>query len=153
MELEFAIDREITDDAYPFVIEDHGAIESADEAGREAARGTRARFIVDWEPMIQAVVRDVRDLYPLARISAKFHNTLVEIVVEIARRIAEERVALTGGCFQNKYLLEQAVRRLEAEGFRAYWHQRIPPNDGGIALGQIVAASRLIEARGAGEKG
>jgi hydrogenase maturation protein HypF len=48
---------------------------------------------------------------------------------------------MTGGCFQNAYLAERAVRRLQEEGFRPYWHQRVPPNDGGIALGQIVAAT------------
>jgi hydrogenase maturation protein HypF len=51
-------------------------------------------------------------------------------------------VALSGGCFQNRYLTERTVRRLQAEGFHPYWHQRVPPNDGGIALGQVVAAWR-----------
>jgi hydrogenase maturation protein HypF len=60
------------------------------------------------------------------------------------RRAGEERVALSGGCFQNKYLTELAIRRLRDEGFKPYWHQRIPPNDGGIALGQIVAAARVL---------
>jgi hydrogenase maturation protein HypF len=94
--------------------------------------------------MIRAILREVRDEIPLARISGKFHNTLVEIIVEVARRIAEHRVVLSGGCFQNRFLIEHSVERLESEGFRPYWHQRIPPNDGGIALGQIVAASRLL---------
>ena len=53
---------------------------------------------------------------------------------------AQRRVVLSGGCFQNRYLTERTVRRLQAEGFQPYWHQRVPPNDGGIALGQIVAA-------------
>ena len=112
-------------------------------------------MIVDWEPMIRAILQDVGDAIPLARISIKFHNTLVEMIVEVARRVAEQRIVLTGGCFQNKYLLEHAVRRLEEEGFRPYWHQRIPPNDGGIALGQIFAASRLLKAgaKGKGVKG
>jgi len=51
---------------------------------------------------------------------------------------------LTGGCFQNRYLTERAVGRLRAEGFRPYWHQRIPPNDGGIALGQVTGAARVV---------
>jgi hydrogenase maturation factor HypF (carbamoyltransferase family) len=58
------------------------------------------------------------------------------------------RVVLTGGCFQNRILLEGAVGRLNAEGFRPYWHQRVPPNDGGIALGQIAAASLVVGAGG-----
>jgi hydrogenase maturation protein HypF len=103
-------------------------------------------MIVDWEPLMRAIIQDARDEIPLARISTKFHNTLVEIIVEVARRVSEKRVILTGGCFQNKFLLEHTVRRLEAEGFRPYWHQRVPPNDGGIALGQIFAASRLLKA-------
>jgi hydrogenase maturation protein HypF len=51
-------------------------------------------------------------------------------------------VVLSGGCFQNRYLTELTVRRLQAAGFHPCWHQRVPPNDGGIALGQIVAALR-----------
>jgi hydrogenase maturation protein HypF len=72
-------------------------------------------------------------------ISAKFHNTLAEIIVAVARRFGPAQVALSGGCFQNRRLLERTVGRLETEGFRPYWHQRVPPNDGGISLGQIVA--------------
>jgi hydrogenase maturation protein HypF len=95
--------------------------------------------------MIWAILRDVRNAIPLAQISIKFHNTLVEIIAAVAKCIAEERVVLTGGCFQNKFLIERTVQKLEAEGFKPYWHQRIPPNDGGISLGQIVAASRLLQ--------
>ncbi|MEQ1645881.1 MAG: hypothetical protein ABL959_20685, partial [Pyrinomonadaceae bacterium] len=51
---------------------------------------------------------------------------------------------LSGGCFQNKYLLERAVSRLNEEGFRPYWHQRVPTNDGGISLGQTIAAARYL---------
>jgi hydrogenase maturation protein HypF len=131
MELEFAIGSEKTETSYPFAI--------TNAAGKADAQPA---LIVDWEPSIRSVLQDVKDEIPLARISIKFHNTLVEAIVDVARRLSERRVVLTGGCFQNKYLLEHAVGRLEAEGFRPYWHQRIPPNDGGIALGQIVAASR-----------
>jgi len=139
MELEFAIGSEQTAEAYPFNLADHVDI-GANPDG----------ICIDWEPLILAIVKDVRERIPLARISKKFHNTLVEAILAVAQRIAEERVILTGGCFQNRVLLEIAVQRLEEDGFRPYWHQRIPPNDGGIALGQIVAASRLLKA---GEKG
>jgi hydrogenase maturation protein HypF len=47
---------------------------------------------------------------------------------------------LSGGCFQNRYLTERMVSHLRRAGYRPYWHQRVPPNDGGIALGQIMAA-------------
>jgi hydrogenase maturation protein HypF len=135
MELEFAIGAENTLEVYPFSILDQD-VESPNEI--------RPEMIVDWEPLIRAVIQDVQNSISLATISRKFHNTLVEIIVNIAKRVSEERVILTGGCFQNKHLVENAVRRLQKEGFKPYWHQRIPPNDGGISLGQLVAASRLI---------
>ncbi len=135
MDLEFAIGSEKTGESYPFAI----SIQADPEPG-----SFQAGMIVDWEPMVHAILREVRDEIPLARISRKFHNTLVEIIVEVARRIAENRVVLTGGCFQNRFLIEHSVERLEAEGFKPYWHQRIPPNDGGIALGQAAAAARFL---------
>ena len=64
------------------------------------------------------------------------------MIVGVARAAALPRVVLSGGVWQNVYLLERTVNRLVAEGFQPYWHQRIPTNDGGIALGQAVAAQR-----------
>lgn len=66
------------------------------------------------------------------------------MIVAAARRAGEPRVALTGGCFQNVRLLENAVARLWEAGFEPDWHRRVPPNDGGIALGQVVAAARVL---------
>jgi hydrogenase maturation protein HypF len=128
MELEFAIGSDETEEEYPFEI----------QAGQEPS------MIVDWEPLVRAILLDVETGIRTASISRKFHNTLAEIIAAVAQRAAEERVVLTGGCFQNRFLLETSVQRLERRGFRPYWHQRIPPNDGGIALGQIVAASRIL---------
>ena len=71
----------------------------------------------------------------------QYRTTLAAAIVTVARQVGEERVVLSGGCFQNRYLTERAVAALVAAGFKPYWHQRIPPNDGGIAVGQIVAAS------------
>jgi hydrogenase maturation protein HypF len=53
-------------------------------------------------------------------------------------------VVLSGGCFQNRLLTELTLARLQAAGVQVYWHQRVPPNDGGIALGQVVAAARQL---------
>jgi hydrogenase maturation protein HypF len=100
--------------------------------------------VADWEPMVRAILDDVECGAPVPSISSKFHNTLAGVILSIARQIGEQRVVLTGGCFQNRYLLEQTVLRLEQGGFQPYWHQRVPPNDGGISLGQIVAASRIL---------
>ena len=72
----------------------------------------------------------------------RFHNTLAEIILAVARQTGERKVLLTGGCFQNKVLLENTVAKLEKAAFQPFWHRRIPPNDGGIAAGQIMAALR-----------
>jgi hydrogenase maturation protein HypF len=101
--------------------------------------------ILDWSPMIEAILADVKYGISVGKISAKFHNALVEAIIAVAKCVGQNRVVLSGGCFQNRYLTERAVRRLQAEGFRPYWHQRVPPNDGGIALGQVVAALRQKE--------
>jgi hydrogenase maturation protein HypF len=79
-------------------------------------------------------------------ISAKFHNTLAEIICKMAEIAKMEKVVLSGGCFQNKYLIEKAINRLTQQGFRPYWNQRVPPNDGGIALGQVMASARAKKA-------
>jgi hydrogenase maturation protein HypF len=96
--------------------------------------------VVDWQPMIEAILHDLGRGQPVGQIAARFHATLAEMVVAVARKVGEPKVVLTGGCFQNRYLIEQTVQRLEDAGLRPYWHQRVPPNDGGIALGQTVAA-------------
>lgn len=96
--------------------------------------------VVDWGPMIYTLISDVRSGVSLSLIAAKFHNTLVEVALFMAKRTEEKRVVLSGGCFQNKYLTERLIRRLSEEGFSPYWHQLVPPNDGGLALGQAVAA-------------
>ena len=99
-------------------------------------------LIVDWEEMMLEIMSDLLSSVSTAIIARKFHNTMAEMMVAVAHRVGCERIALTGGCFQNKLLTERAVRRLQQEGFRVYWHQRVPPNDGGIALGQVMAVVR-----------
>ena len=96
--------------------------------------------MVDWEPLLRAMLADLVMGAPKDYISQLFHRSLARGILRVARAAEEPRVLLTGGCFQNRLLLEETVRGLEADGFRAYWHQRVPPNDGGIALGQLVLA-------------
>ena len=127
MELEFACEQ--TEDKYSFKIEKNQL-------------GINAPLIVNWEPMILEIIEDILRLSKGA-IAAKFHNTLVAVIVEVAKIVGTEKVVLSGGCFQNKYLIEKTVEFLQREKFRPYWHQRVPPNDGGIALGQILAAGRI----------
>lgn len=103
--------------------------------------------IIDWRPMLLGILKDLSLNLPVGIISAKFHNTLVEAIASVAKIVGEKRIVLTGGCFQNRYLIEKTISRLQAENFQPYWHQHVPPNDGGIALGQIVAASLELHKR------
>jgi hydrogenase maturation protein HypF len=98
--------------------------------------------VLDWEPLLRGLLEDLQAQIPTGEIAARFHNTLVEMIVAVAQHFGEPQVVLTGGCFQNKGLTERAIERLRAAGFTPYWHRQIPPNDGGIALGQVVAAAR-----------
>jgi hydrogenase maturation protein HypF len=109
-------------------------------------------LVLDWGPMIGAVGEDLRQGVASEVIARKFHNTLVNMMLMAAEQIfsvhasAERKIVLTGGCFQNKLLTELAIRLLGNAGYRVYWHQRIPPNDGGISVGQIMAAARQLRA-------
>ena len=137
MELEFAatIDGEAP---YPFDITSDG---------RRFAMGTwhAPPLVVDWGPMIRSIVADLQDHVAVSVIASRVHNTLAAIIVGAAIAAGERAVVLTGGCFQNRRLTEHAVFALRAAGFRPYWHQRIPPNDGGISLGQVAAYVRSKE--------
>jgi hydrogenase maturation protein HypF len=120
MELEFAAMGFSDGGAYPFGLDDE---------------------TVDWAPMLAAIEPDARSGTGAARIAKRFHNTLTEMIVAVAKREGVPRVCLTGGCFQNLVLAERTIERLRENGLTPYWHQRVPPNDGGIALGQLVAAT------------
>jgi hydrogenase maturation protein HypF len=95
----------------------------------------------DWGPVIADVLRDKQEGIPVARIAAKYHNALVNWIVEVADRVAMKEIVLSGGVFQNRYLTERAASALESRGFVVHAHRQVPPNDGGIALGQVVMGS------------
>jgi hydrogenase maturation protein HypF len=101
-------------------------------------------------PIIKSVVRDVNEGCPIGLISATFHNTLAALFVEVCKRVrtsrGPRRVVLSGGCFQNARLLVQLTRALEDKGFEVYSQAAVPSNDGGIALGQAVAADAIYKA-------
>jgi hydrogenase maturation protein HypF len=92
----------------------------------------------DWAPLVDAVRCDVETGVPRDLIAARFHNALANWIVAVARRAGLRDVVLSGGVFQNGYLVERVASLLERRGCRVYTHQRVPPNDGGIALGQAV---------------
>jgi hydrogenase maturation protein HypF len=102
---------------------------------------------VNFEPMFRQMVRDIRTGLDASIISARFHNTLAGLTEEILTGMRDEKgpdtVVLSGGTFQNRYLLEELLRRLPEKGFRVFTNSRIPANDGGIALGQLVIGASL----------
>jgi hydrogenase maturation protein HypF len=130
MELEFVINGLETDEQYEFEIL---TPVTADKV---------SPIIVDWTMTVKEILEDIHSGSSVSNIAAKFHNTLVEMIIAVAKCVGEEKIVLSGGCFQNKYLTERTIQRLRAENFCPYWHQRIPPNDGGIVLGQIMAVLR-----------
>jgi len=106
---------------------------------------------LDWQPLLRALLDDITAAEPVALCAARFHNGLV---AGLAAAVAGEAlkadrtaaakhgpapVALAGGCFQNRRLLEGLIAALRAEGMRPYWPERLPINDGGLAAGQILA--------------
>ncbi len=121
---------------YPFLVDAH----------------TEPVFSIDLRPVVRAIAGEVRGGADPSVIAGRFHETLAAVVREGCRRAREEHgldtVALSGGCFQNKLLTERALALLEGDGFEVLVHRTVPPNDGGIALGQAaVAAHRLRKTR------
>ncbi len=105
---------------------------------------------LDMRLMIEAIMRDLSLGITAGEISAAFHNTLAAAIAEVCRRIREaeklSRVCLSGGTFQNMFLLQRAAAGLRGSGFEVFLHTKVPPNDGGIALGQAVIANALLAA-------
>ena len=102
---------------------------------------------IDMRPAMAGIVRDVLAGKPRGYISAAFHNTVAAVIVEVCGRLRDReripRVCLSGGSFQNIYLLGRAVAGLRARGFEVFLHAKVPPNDGGVALGQAVIANAI----------
>lgn len=94
---------------------------------------------IDWQPWAAALLENGADGEPQAG-ALRFHLALARAARTAAERVGLPRVLLTGGCFQNRFLTLRVVESLRAGGFSVYWHQRIPPNDGGLAAGQAAAA-------------
>ncbi len=70
----------------------------------------------------------------------KFHNTVIEMMVLMAKKVNCEQIVLNGGCFQNNFLLNNSVGKLSRQGFEVYWPKLLPANDGGLSFGQLWAS-------------
>jgi len=108
-------------------------IADRDETGRYAMPIEQG--VIDWAPAVAALDDDP------AIASARFHNTLVDVIATVAHEVGCGTVALSGGCFQNLRLLEGAVERLQRDNYTVLIHREVPANDGGIALGQLAVAA------------
>ncbi len=101
--------------------------------------------MADWEPMIRQILDERLRGESVERISARFHNALAGLALDLARAVDCDQVVLTGGCFQNTLLTWRVRQRLLEGGCTVHSHQRVPPGDGGIALGQIFVAARQMQ--------
>jgi hydrogenase maturation protein HypF len=94
------------------------------------------------------VVEDFRTGVPRPIISARFHNGVAAMIRDVCLRLREQhglnQVALSGGVFQNVTLLGKTLALLRGAGLEVFTHRLVPPNDGGIALGQAVVANAVV---------
>ncbi len=136
IELEWLASRVAPDGVYPFELTRGSQNGSADD-----------RILIDIRPLIEAVVNDVSRGRSAEVVGRRFHSTVVEIIVQVCNRLRTatglDAVVLTGGVFMNALLLSEAVECLTVEGFRVFRHQRVPPNDGGLCLGQLAVAAAM----------
>jgi hydrogenase maturation protein HypF len=104
-------------------------------------------ILINWKNLISEIVTDVLRGVSIPIISAKFHNAVANLIlnlsIEMRKRFGINRVALSGGCFQNVALLQKAFERLNDKDFEILTHRKVPPNDGGLALGQAVIAGAI----------
>ena len=135
--------------------EAQGAIllENIIDEGEEGSYGYRIQnndgcFEIDYREILEGILEDIGDKIDNSIISARFHNTLIKITVDMVIIISKlydlNTVVLSGGCFENTYLLGNILKRLKEEGFITYYNQRIPTNDSGISIGQLAVADAKL---------
>ena len=123
-----------------------------------AERGIDARYTVtlegeplrfDWREMIREIVRDKSLGVPAGVVAAKFMNTLIDVGTAQCRYAREKtgltHIVLSGGSFQNMYIMRRLPARLRGEGFEVYHHSRVSANDEGLSLGQLMIAQYALE--------
>jgi hydrogenase maturation protein HypF len=103
---------------------------------------------IDVRPVIESIVNEMQECVDRGVIAARFHNTMAEMIAQVCRKAREREglneVCLSGGTFQNMFLLERAVSVLSELGFDVHLHAKVPANDGGISLGQAAIANAAI---------
>ena len=101
---------------------------------------------ISWQPAFSQMIEDLHNKEVSSLIATRFHNTMVAVVRRVVQNIREDsglkKVILSGGLFQNRYLLEKLENKLELDGFEIYTPVKFPANDGGLALGQLLIAAK-----------
>lgn len=97
-------------------------------------------YILDWRPMVEQMIHELEQGILVADMAMAYHEALAKAILELAQMVGHENVLLTGGVMQNRLLVEMTVERLLGCGFQVHLHRDIPPNDGGIAAGQLIGA-------------
>ncbi|MBA7619420.1 Carbamoyltransferase HypF [subsurface metagenome] len=101
--------------------------------------------VIKLEDLFSAIIRDLQGDTSQARIAARFHDTVAQMISQMCKIISDKtgitQVVLSGGVFQNRLLLRKTVSLLEADGFEVFTHRQVPTNDGGISVGQVVIAN------------
>jgi hydrogenase maturation protein HypF len=107
------------------------------------------KYIINLDDMLQEIISDLNHKVSKGVISAKFHNTVADFIVSMCEKLRIEsdinKVVLSGGTFQNTYLISETTRRLTEKGFITHFHKRVPTNDGGLSLGQAIVANTLAD--------
>jgi hydrogenase maturation protein HypF len=135
--------------------EGQAAIEMEQLAEDSSAEGAypfdlagKSPLIIDTRPIIAAIVSERRRGTELADIARRFHWTVVEMVACVCKQISESTgissVVLSGGVFLNALLIRETISRLNKSGLKVFRHRQVPPNDGGLCLGQLAIAAALI---------
>jgi len=105
-------------------------------------------LIVDTRPLIMAVAEETNRSTDTAVVARRFHSTLVDIILDVCKRLRQPTglcaVVLSGGVFLNSLLTQETSVRLREQGFRVYRHRLVPPNDGGLSLGQLAIAACML---------
>ncbi|MCS7279003.1 MAG: carbamoyltransferase HypF [Thermodesulfobacteriaceae bacterium] len=116
----------ILEDLFDYEVKDFYSLELYHEKGK---------YIIDWSPMIEAITFGKE---PIQVKVSKFINTLAKACLEVALRFGIEKVCLSGGVMMNKPLVERITEFLSSEGFKVFYQTKVPPNDGGLSLGQVL---------------
>jgi len=105
--------------------------------------------VISFIPVFRKMTEEILEGSEQELIATKFHNTVISAITATVSAIREkfplEKVVLSGGVFQNRYLVEHLVKRLKEKKFNVYLHAAVPPNDGGLALGQLMIAAKRRE--------